>query len=73
MQPQTTTDNSFHLNKYQKQLIIKKIAEAIERDAEIQEALNAAELDPTPSVCELAATAALIVIVANEKGQRVGK
>jgi len=63
---------TYSLNRYQKQLIIKKIAEAIERDNDVQEALNAAELEPTPSVCELAATAALIVIVANEKGQRVG-
>ena len=55
-----------------KDLIVRRIAESLQNDAEIQAALSTADLDPTLSVCQLAAISALIVILANEKGQRVG-
>jgi len=66
------TTNTFRIPKSVKRLIVDKIAESLFRDAEIQAALAAADLEPTPSVCQLAALSALIVILSNEKGQRVG-
>jgi isochorismate synthase EntC len=65
----TTT---FRIPRAIKTLIVRKIAESLQNDAEIQAVLTAADLEPTPSVCQLAALSALIVILANEKGQRVG-
>lgn len=63
---------TFRVTRSIKTLIVDKIAESLQNDEEIQAALAAANLEPTPSVCKLAAISALIVILANEKGQRVG-
>ena len=63
---------TFRVPRTIKRLIVNKIAESLQHDSEIQAALNAADLEPTPSVCQLAALSALIVILSNEKGQRVG-
>lgn len=65
----TTT---YRIPRAVKNLIVDKIAESLQYDEEIQAAFTAADLEPTPSVCKLAAISALIVLLANEKGQRVG-
>jgi hypothetical protein len=62
----------FRIPRTLKDLIVRRIAESLQHDAEIQAALATADLEPTPSICQLAAITAFIVILSNEKGQRVG-